>query len=114
MTIDDLILCVLLSWLVPLVLHEFYALTQPVPDKPWRRKWGKVSKLTPITRMLLAQKLGLILVVLFIAAVRFFGSFPGRDWIALGLYSGLVGLAWVIFAYMRILQLPGEREIRKQ
>lgn len=112
MTIDDLILVVLLSWMPPLLLHEFYALTTPITGVRWLRKRVKFRDLTPITRMLLAQKAGLILVVAFIGLVRFFGDFPGREWIALGLYSGLVAMAWVIFTYMRRLQLPGERETR--
>lgn len=113
MSIDDLILLVLLSWLPPLLLHEFYALTTAVPGARWLRKRVRFRDLTPITRMLLAQKAGLILVVSFIGLVRFFGDFAGREWIALGLYSGLVGMAWVIFTYMRHLQIPHERDIRK-
>lgn len=114
MDINDLILLVLLSWLPPLMLHEFYALTTPVPGARWLRKRVRFRDLTPITRMLLAQKLGLILVVSFIGAVRFWGDFTGREWIALGLYAALVGMAWVIFTYMRYLQIPREREIRNQ
>lgn len=114
MSIDDVILLVLLSWLVPLLLHEFYALSTPIAGARWRRKRVKFRSLTPITRMLLAQKAGLILVVAFIGLVRFFGDFPGREWVALGLYSALVGMAWVIFRYMRKLQKPGERAIRNR
>lgn len=112
MTIDDVILLVLLSWMPPLLLHLFYALSTPCDGARWLRRRVRFRDLTPITRMLLAQKAGLILVVAFIGLVRFFGDFPGREWIALGLYSGLVGMAWVIFTYMRRLQLPGERETR--
>lgn len=114
MSIDDLILVVLLSWLVPLLLHEFYALSKPIPGARWLRKRVRFRDLTPITRMLLAQKAGLILVVAFIGMVRFLGDFPGREWVALGLYSALVAMAWVIFRYMRKLQKPGERAIRNQ
>lgn len=114
MLIDDLILLVLLSWLAPLILHIFYTLSRPVAGTRWQRTRVRFRALTPITRMLLAQKFGLILVVGFIGAVRFLGDFPGREWVALGLYSGLVALAWVIFTYMRRLQKPGERKIRNQ
>lgn len=113
MSIDDLILLVLLSWMLPLLLHEFYALTTPVPGTQWLRKRVRFRDLTPITRMLLLQKAGLILVVGFIGLVRFTGGFPGREWVAFGLYTALVGVAWVIFIYMRRLQLPGERQARK-
>lgn len=112
MTVDDVILLVLLSWLIPLLLHEFYSLSAPVEGTRWLRKPVKFSDLTPITRMLLLQKAGLILVVTFIGVVRLIGNFPGREWVALGLYTALVGVAWVIFTYMRRLQKPGEREIR--
>lgn len=113
MTIDDLILFVLLSWVIPLTGFVFYQLTEPVHGAAWLRKPIKLRSLTPITRMLLAQKFGFILTVVFIGVVRFTGGFPGREWVAFGLYTLLVALAWTVFIYLRHLQKPREREMRR-
>ncbi|PVE94983.1 hypothetical protein [Microbacterium sp. TPD7012] len=114
MSIDDLILIVLLSWIIPLIRFVFYQVTTPVPGARWLRKLVRIRSLTPITRMLLAQKVGLIFTVGFIGLVRFTGGFPGREWVAFALYLTLVVLAWVVHIYQRHLQLPGERAIRNQ
>ena len=112
MLIDDIILVVLFSWVVPLGLFVFYQVTTAVPFSRWRRRLLRVKEMQPITRILVAQKTALILVVAFIAAVRFLGDFPGREWVAFGLYTLLVALAWVVFIYQRRVQLPQERRIR--
>lgn len=110
--IDDIILAVLLLWLVPLVRFVFFALTDAVPGTRFRRRLVALRSLAPITRMLLAQKTTIILVVLFIGVVRFTGGFPGREWVALGLYTLLVAVAFAVDIYQRRLQLPRERRLR--
>lgn len=112
--INDVILLVLISWIIPLSRFVFYSVTVPVPDTRWRRRLVKLSALEPITRILVAQKTGFILVVAFIFAVRFLGTFPGREWVAFGLYLLLVILAWVASIWQRRIQKPLEREIRKR
>jgi hypothetical protein len=113
MLVDDVILLVLLSWVIPLGLFVGYQTTTPVPGSRWRRRFVHPRNLLPITRILVSQKLALMLVVVFIATVRFVGDFPGREWVALGLYTLLVALAWVVFIYQRRLQLPQERKVRR-
>lgn len=114
MVVDDVILVVLLSWVVPLAVFIFYTVTEPVPGTRFLRRWAGVRHLRPVMRILLAQKVSLILVVSFIFTVRLIGDFPGREWVAFGLYLVLVVLAWVITLYLRHLQRPDERRIRNQ
>lgn len=114
MLVDDVILVVLLAWVVPLAAFIFYTLTEPVPGSRFWRRWGGVRHLRPVMRIILAQKVSLILVVSFIFTVRLVGNFPGREWVAFGLYSLLVVLACVITAYLRVLQRPDEQRIRNQ
>lgn len=112
MLVDDVILLVLFSWVIPLMLAVFYHLTEPVPGRRWLRRPVKISSLAPVSRILVAQKIAFILVISFIAVVRFTGGFPGREWVALGLYILLVVVAWLMFAYQRHVQKPFERETR--
>lgn len=112
MLVDDLILFILPIWVVPLLAFVFYAVTAPLPGRRFARRWMGFRQLRPVMRIIVAQKIGLALVVSFIFAVRFTGSFPGREWVALGLYTILVALAWVITIYLRRLQLPAERTVR--
>lgn len=110
----DVIVFVLLAWVVPLVLFVFYQVTTPVSGARWRRRLVPFRQVRPVTWILIAQKVALILVVGFIGVVRFFGGFPAQDWVAFGLYALLVLLAWTVFAYLRHLQLPRERETRDE
>lgn len=114
MVIDDVILLVLLAWIVPLARFVFYSVTVPVVGTRWRRRLLRLRSLEPITRILVAQKTGFILVVAFIFAVRWLGDFPGREWVAFGLYSMLVALAWVASIWQRSVQKPFERHIRNR
>lgn len=114
MVVDDVILVVLLSWTIPLMAFIFYTVTVPVRGSRFWRRWGGVRHLRPVMRILLAQKIGLISMVSFIFTVRLVGDFPGREWVAFGLYTCLVVLAWVITIYLRRLQLPEDRETRNQ
>lgn len=112
MSIDDLILLILLTWPLPLARFIFYSITEPVPGRRWRRRLVKFRSLQAITRILLAQKTALILVVAFIFVARWLGDFPGREWVAFVLYSLLVGLAWWASVYQRRVQKPFEDRIR--
>lgn len=112
MTIDDIILLVLLSWAVPLALFTFYFVTDPVRGTRFRRRFIDLRTLTTVSKILLAQKVAFLSVVVFIGIVRFTGGFPGREFVALVLYSLLVILAWLVFADLRAMQLPGERKVR--
>jgi hypothetical protein len=112
MLVDDVILFVLFSLVIPLALAVFYHLTKPVPGRGVLRQPVRVSDLAPVSRILVAQKISLILIVSFIAIVRYTGGFPGREWVAFGLYLLLVAVAWTMFAYQRHIQLPFEREAR--
>lgn len=112
MLIDDVILFILFSWVIPLGLFVFYQVTTARVGTPFRRRLLRWREIMPVTRMLVAQKAALILVVCFIGLVRFVGNFPGREWVAFGLYTLLVVLAWAVFIYQRHVQLPQERRIR--
>jgi hypothetical protein len=112
MLVDDWTLVVLFTWVIPLSLAVFYHLTSPVPGRGWLRRVVRFRDLAPISRILAAQKVTLILVVSFIAIVRYTGGFPGREWVAFGLYLLLVIVAWTMFWYQRRIQLPPERDIR--
>jgi hypothetical protein len=114
MLVDDWILFVLFSWVIPLALAVFYHLTTPVPGRRVARALVHVRDLQPVSRILVTQKVTLILVVSFIAVVRFTGGFPGREWVAFGLYLLLVAVAWWMFVYQRLIQLPFERDTRNQ
>lgn len=114
MLVDDVILYVLLTWLAPLVLFVAYFITDPVAGTRFRRRFIDLRTLTSISKILLAQKAALILVITFIGIVRFTGGFPGREWVALGLYTLLVVLAWLVFIDLRHLQLPREHRTRNQ
>lgn len=109
---NDLILLVLMSWVLPLALFVYYATTTPISGARWRRRLMPLKSLRPVTVILVAQKIALILVVTFIGLVRFTGGFPGRDWVAFGLYSLLVVLAWTVFIYLRRVQSPHEHTAR--
>lgn len=112
MLIDDVILFVLFSWTIPLGLFVYYQVTTAKAGSRVARRRLKWREIAPVMRILVAQKVALILVVGFIAFVRFAGNFPGREWVAFGLYTVLVGLAWVVLFYQRRVQLPQERRIR--
>lgn len=113
MEINDLIVAILLSWIVPLGLFVFYFATDPVRGSKWRRKLFDLRSLTSVSKFLLAQKFALILVVTFIGIVRFTGGFPGKEIVAVVLYVVLVVLAWGLFIDLRRVQLrDGERAIR--
>jgi len=111
--INDVILVVLWVWVVPLVLFIFYFVTDPVPGSRWRRRKIKIRSLQPVSKILLAQKVTLVLVVGFITLVRFTGGGPWRDWMAFGLYVALAGIALAAFIDLRQLQLPQERRLRQ-
>lgn len=113
MLIDDVILFILFSWVIPLGLFVYYQLTTAKHGAKRARRRLRWREIAPVMRILVAQKAALILVVAFIALVRFIGDFPGREWVAFGLYTTLVGLAWVVLIYQRRVQLPQERRIRK-
>lgn len=110
--INDAILLVLWVWVVPLVLFIFYFVTDPVPGSRWRRRKIQIRSLQPVSKILLAQKVTLVAVVGFITLVRFTGGGPWRDWMALGLYVALAGIAFAAFVDLRQLQLPQERRLR--
>ena len=110
--INDAILFVLWAWTAPLLLFIGYFVTDPVPGTRWRRRFIDVRSLQPVSKILLAQKTALVAVVVFITVVRFTGGFPGREWVAFGLYSLLVVVAWAAFIDLRMLQLPQERRLR--
>lgn len=112
MPLDDVILVVLLTWILPLQLFTFYFVTDPVPHTRWRRRLINLRDLRPVSKILLAQKQALTLVVLFIGVVRFTGGFPGREWVAFALYVSLVAVAWAAFIDLRLLQIPEERKTR--
>lgn len=112
MLIDDVILFVLFSWVIPLGLFVYYQVTTARVGSRHARRRLRWREIAPVMRILVAQKAALILVVGFIALVRFIGDFPGREWVAFGLYTLLVGLAWVVLIYQRRVQLPQERRIR--
>ncbi|MFJ2506335.1 hypothetical protein [Microbacterium sp. NPDC087592] len=112
MLIDDVILFVLFSWVIPLSLFVYFQVTTAKHGTKHARRRLKWREIAPVMRILVAQKLALILVVAFIALVRFIGDFPGREWVAFGLYTLLVGLAWVVLIYQRRVQRPQERRIR--
>lgn len=112
LTIDDVILFVLFTWVLPLSAFVVYFTTDAVPGKKWRRRMIRLRDLKPVSVILLVQKLAFISVVLFIGIVRFTGGFPGREWVAFALYTLLVLVAWAAFIDLRILQLPRERRIR--
>lgn len=112
MLVDDVILFVLFSWVIPLSAFAYFQVTTAVASTRFRRRLLRWREIAPVMRILVAQKVALILVVCFIALVRFFGDFPGREWVAFGLYTLLVGLAWVVLIYQRRVQLPQERRIR--
>lgn len=114
MIVDDWILFVLFSWVIPLALAVFYHLTEPAPGRHYLRRLVRLRDLAPISRILVAQKITLILVVSFIALVRYTGGFPGREWVAFGLYVLLVAVAWLMFAYQRHVQKPYERITRQK
>ena len=112
MLIDDVILFVLFSWVIPLSLFVYFQVTTArVGSKRGRRRL-RFREIAPVMRILVAQKVALILVVGFIAWVRFAGDFYGREWVAFGLYTLLVVLAWIVLIYQRRVQLPQERRIR--
>jgi|SRR5690606_38520523 len=108
------ILVALIAWLIPLVLFVFYTVTEPVPGKRLARRWFPLRELEPPTRVILAQKLSFILVISFILLSRAIGDFPGRHWVALGLYLTLPAVAWVVHIYQRRVQLPEERRARRR
>lgn len=110
---NDVILLLLVSWVIPLGLFVFYAVTTPVPGTAWRRRLMPRRTIRPVTWILVSQKITLILIVAFIALVRAIGDFPGRDWVALSLYTLLPALAWVVFRYLRRLQSDHERALRR-
>lgn len=112
--IDDLILLVLLSLVVPLLLAVSYHLTEPVPGTRRRRRFLHPRDLAPISRILISQKLVLVAIVTFIGIVRFTGGFPGREWVALVLYVLFVGIAWWMFAYQRSFMKPLEQKARNK
>lgn len=114
MVVDDWILLVLMSLVVPLVLAIFHHLTEPVPATRHRRRLVSLKGLAPISRILVAQKTVMVLIVSFIGIVRFTGGFPGREWVALGLYLLFVVVAWIMFWYQRRIQLPFERVTRNK
>jgi hypothetical protein len=111
--INDLIVAILLSWVLPLGLFVYYFVTDPVRGAKRRRTAFDLRSLNPVSKLLLAQKLDIILVILFIACVRFFGRSAVTDWIALALYVSLVVLAWCLFAVLRRMQVDRERRIRR-
>lgn len=113
MVVDDLILAVLMTWVVPLQLFTWYFVTDAVPGRRWRRRLIDIRELKPVSKILLIQKQVLTLVVVFVGVVRFTGGFPGREWFALALYIAAVAVAWAAFIDLRILQIPREREIRR-
>lgn len=112
MLIDDVILFVLFSWVIPLGLFVYFQVTTARVGMRRARRGLRWREIAPVMRILVAQKVALILVVAFIALVRFIGDFPGREWVAFGLYTLLVVLAWVVLIYQRRVQLPQERRIR--
>lgn len=114
MLINDIILAVLLTWAAPLMLFTVYFVTDPVPGTRWRRRLIDLRTLKPVSKILLTQKVALTLVVVFIGVVRFTGGFPGREWVAFGLYTLLVAIAWAAFIDLRLLQVPQERRIRSK
>lgn len=112
MLIDDVILFILFSWVIPLGLFVYFQVTTARVGTKRARRGLRWREIAPVMRILVAQKIALILVVAFIALVRFAGDFPGREWVAFGLYTLLVVLAWVVLIYQRRVQLPQERRIR--
>jgi len=112
MGIETVIVGVLAVWVVALALFVFYQATTPVPGSRFWRRPVKLRDLRPITWILVAQKLSLMAVVGFIFWVRHNGTFEGQNIVALCLYSTLVILAFVVLAYLRVLQAPHERRIR--
>lgn len=112
MLIDDVILFILFSWVIPLGLFVYFQVTTARVGTKRARRGLRWREIAPVMRILVAQKVALILVIAFIALVRFIGDFPGREWVAFGLYTLLVVLAWVVLIYQRRVQLPQERRIR--
>lgn len=113
MGIESVIVGVLAVWVFALALFVFYQATTPVPGTRFWRRPVKLKELKPITWILIAQKVSLIVVVGFIFTVRFTGGFEGKDIVALCLYSFLVLLAFAVLTYLRVLQRPNERRIRR-
>jgi hypothetical protein len=109
MTLEDLIVWLLASALIPLGLFIFYYTTEPVPGR-WWRKPSRIWASTPLGRVLLAQKINLFALISFILAVRWTGGFPGREWVAFGLYAALVGLFWTVFIVLRHIQRNPPKE----
>lgn len=112
MLINDIILWIVSSWIIPLGLFVVYFVTDPVKGRRWRRKLIDIRSLTTVSKILLAQKLALLLIVAIIVVYRFTGGFPGWEWMVLSLYVVLVSLGWAMFFALRSIQRSGERRVR--
>lgn len=108
MSLDDFILLILGSSLIPLGLFVFYYTTEPTGR--WCRRPSKLWASTPLGRVLLAQKVTMFLLIGFILLVRWTGGFPGREWVALSLYLVLLGLFWAVFVVLRRIQKNPPKE----
>lgn len=98
---------------VPLLAFIFYYVTEPVPGTRWRRRFADVRAFTTTGKLILAQKVAWFLLFGLILAVRLFGDFPGREWVALALYTFLVGMFWAVFIDQRVVQVEHERAARR-
>ena len=111
--VDFVVMVILLAAEAALGAFIYYYGTRPAPGTRFRRKFSRLWMSTPIGVVLMSQKIAWFFVVAFILLSRFVGDFPGRDVIALVLYTLLVSLFWAVFGVLRHTQLPFEREQRR-
>jgi hypothetical protein len=106
--LDVLTLLALGLGIVPLTLFIYFYATVPAPRKWYRRRPSRLFLSTVLGRVVMSQKIALLSILILIVAVRLFGDFPGREWVALGLYTVLVFLFWTVFAVLRRIQKSTE------
>ena len=105
--LDNIILVVLITGMVPLALAIFYYVTKP--STHWFRVPSALWTQSAVGIQTVAQKTILLLVLGFIWISRIEPDLPGRQIIAFVLYTMIVGAFWSFFLIQRSIQKPYER-----
>lgn len=109
--LETFIQLILIAAIIPLALSIFFYVTKPGPR--WRRVLSK-AWLNEVGIQVVGQKAVLLLLLTFILASRYLGEFPGRQVIAWGLYTALVGAFWTFFIIQRRIQKRFEKKAENQ